>query len=155
MDNHLLSLAAAARLLGMKRRDVQALIQGGDLQTFEGQVRVGDLRACFPHLQSSEIGELKHLDALKHAAGHSVNMDELAAGGTAVLEREVMRLRRLNSQLEAQLSNEHELAEFRGEVISELRGKLEQLKDNCDRREAAILGTITNWLIAHSAERQR
>ncbi|MGB0720932.1 MAG: hypothetical protein ACPGU7_00920 [Gammaproteobacteria bacterium] len=150
----LVSAASAARLLGLTRRAVQAQIQAGTLPTFEGQVRISDLETVFPAFAHQSDSQLEQCERAKASA-----RPNLATGETLTeeqrLQREITRLRHENNELEHRLVAATASSERRGQIIGELRGKLEELQTRCTRREAEILGTLTNWLIAQSAERQR
>ncbi|MGB0713485.1 MAG: hypothetical protein ACPGUC_07990 [Gammaproteobacteria bacterium] len=153
--DHLVSAASAARLLGLTRRAVQSQIQAGSLPTFEGQVRVSDLESVFPAYAHQSDSQLEQCERAKASARPNFSLANDHLTEEQRLQREITQLRHLNNDLENRLVAVTAASERRGQVIEELRGKLENLQSNCERREAEILGTLTRWLIAQSAERQR
>lgn len=58
--DHLLNLSKAARLVGVSRGQLQRQIQDGELESFEGQVRMGDLAKLYPN--SNMHPEIENLE---------------------------------------------------------------------------------------------
>lgn len=151
--DHRITVSAAARALGLRRKDLQRTIADGRLATFEGQIRVSDLEQTFPNFSAKSHLKLAQLEQIKIHAGAG-SLGEFASDGNESLEHEVTRLRRQVSRLEAQLLETASTAQRRGNVINELRDRLIVLQESCDKREAGMLASLTSWLIAHAAERQ-
>lgn len=66
--SRLLSLTRAARLVGTRRGALQAMIQRGELATFEGMVSEEELLRAFPDLRHGEDPVLERIEHLKEAA---------------------------------------------------------------------------------------
>lgn len=64
----LLTLSRAARLVGVTRGALQKKIKDGELDTFEGKVRVNDLTGAYPDAQLEDNSLLEHLNQLKDGA---------------------------------------------------------------------------------------
>jgi CDP-4-dehydro-6-deoxyglucose reductase len=65
---NLIGLARAAQLLGIGRRELQRLIQKGDLATFEGCVDVDELRRRYPTLGLQDGSILERISFLQETA---------------------------------------------------------------------------------------
>ena len=63
-----LAISQAARLLGIGRRELQRLVQNGNLATFEGQIDWDDLRVQFPRLAVNPAPHLEELRLIKSSA---------------------------------------------------------------------------------------
>ena len=154
--NQIVSAAAAARLLGLRRKDMQKLIQSGRLPTFEGGVRTEDLEACFPNYAAKSDAILEQCDRIKEAAMSRLPaQSEVGSSTVECLMREVEQRRREVIRLQTELQATASLAERRGDIIKQLRAKMAEMQEGCDRREATILATLSNWLVSQSAERKR
>ena len=62
------NVAKAARILGVSRARMQELIRTGELETFEGQVDVEQLRSKFPGLAFNESPIVERAQIIKDAA---------------------------------------------------------------------------------------
>lgn len=154
--NQIVSAAAAAKLLGLRRKDMQQLIQSGRLPTFEGHIRIQDLERCFPNYHAKGDQILEQCERIKEAAASRLPaQSEIGSSTIECLMREVEQRRREVVALQTQLHAANALAERRGDLIDQLREKMMQMQAGCDRREAAMLTTLSNWLLSRSAERQR
>lgn len=154
-SNQIVSAAAAAKLLGLRRKDMQKLIQSGRLPTFEGHIRVQDLENCFPNYHAKGDQILEQCNRIKEAAMSRLpGRSEVGSSTVECLMREVEQRRREAVNLQTQLHAAHALAERRGDIIDQLRAKMTEMQEGCDRREAAMLVTLSNWLLSQSAERQ-
>lgn len=84
----LVSISRAAKLVGVSRGNLQHRIQDGDLESFEGQLRLSDLAKAFPDANLEDNSMLEKLDRIiEHAAIKARNrtrtlppdMEQLAA----------------------------------------------------------------------------
>lgn len=153
--NQIVSAAAAAKLLGLRRKDMQQLIQSGRLPTFEGHIRIQDLETCFPNYNVKGDQILEQCNRIKEAAMSRLPaQSEIGSSTVECLMREVEQRRREVVNLQTQLHAANALAERRGNLIHQLRIKMTEMQAGCDRREATMLATLSNWLLSQSAERQ-
>jgi CDP-4-dehydro-6-deoxyglucose reductase len=84
----LVSISRAAKLVGVSRGNLQRRIQDGELESFEGQLRLSDLSAVFPNVSLEDNSMLEKLERIiEHAAIKARNrprtlppdMEQLAA----------------------------------------------------------------------------
>lgn len=64
----LLSLSRAARLAGVSRGELQEKIRSLALETFEGQIQMGDLLRVYPHIDPDEDPVFERVQAIKTLA---------------------------------------------------------------------------------------
>lgn len=65
----LVSISRAAKLVGVSRGNLQRRIQDGELQSFEGQLRLSDLSDAFPNATLEDNSMLEKLERIiEHAA---------------------------------------------------------------------------------------
>jgi len=143
--DHLLSLSQAARMVGVRRKTLQGLIQDGRLKVFEGEIRMSELMKEFPEADADRSGMLDKMRRNQDAAlfkflPDSVPDREQIAG-------EIHRLRL-------------ELAEARGEITAyrqltaELKGRLYEMQEQCDKRQGVMLGALITWLVQRMNQRR-
>lgn len=84
----LVSISRAAKLVGVSRGNLQRRIQDGELESFEGQLRLSDLASTFPDAKLEDNSMLEKLERIiEHAAIRARNrthtlppdMEQLAA----------------------------------------------------------------------------
>lgn len=156
--DHLISVSEASRRLGLRRTDVQHIVQSGQLATFEGLIRIGDLRACFPDFDSSATLEENRFNHIRDNARRGPRPDRPDRPDTAnpaALIRELSRLRRDNALLQATLQRQAALAQRRATLIKHTQEKLHDLQQRCPQPEAQCLHDLSSWLTAQAAERRR
>ncbi len=61
----LLSLSRAARLAGVTRAEIQKRIRHGEMQTFEGQVAIGDLLRVYPSVSLEKSDDFERVEQIK------------------------------------------------------------------------------------------
>ena len=150
--DHLISVSEASRRLGLRRTDVQHIVQSGQLATFEGLIRIGDLRACFPDFDSSATLEENRFNHIRDNARRCPRAD---TANPAALIRELSQLRRDNALLQATLQRQAALAQRRATLIKHTQEKLHDLQQRCPQPEAQCLHDLSSWLTAQAAERRR
>jgi len=86
--DRLVSISRAAKLVGVSRGNLQRRIQDGELESFEGQLRLSDLAEAFPNARLEDNSMLEKLERIiEHAAVKARNrtrtlppdMEQLAA----------------------------------------------------------------------------
>lgn len=150
--DHLISVSEASRRLGLRRTDVQHIVQSGQLATFEGLIRIGDLRACFPDFDSSATLEENRFNHIRDNARRGPRAD---TANPAALIRELSQLRRDNALLQATLQRQAALAQRRATLIKHTQEKLHDLQQRCPQPEAQCLHDLSSWLTAQATERRR
>ena len=143
--DHLLSLSQAARMVGVRRTTLQGLIQDGRLSVFEGSIRLSELMKEFPEADADRSGMLDKMQRNQDGALFKT----LPASGPDPerLGAEVHRLRL-------------ELADARGEIAAyrqltiELKDRLYDMQEQCDKRQGMMLGALITWLVQRMNQRR-
>jgi len=63
-----MGVAKAAHILGISRHDLQRLIHDGELQTFEGQVDITELRQRYPAMALNDDPVKERVDLIRGTA---------------------------------------------------------------------------------------
>jgi len=95
MDRHL-SLSQAARLIGVKRKDIQKKIQENKLKVMEGTVLLSELKVAFPEAQYEDNTMLEKMEKFMQDAVHKMADSEREGAQLDALSR---RLVKLNNEL--------------------------------------------------------
>jgi CDP-4-dehydro-6-deoxyglucose reductase len=133
-----LSVSRAARLAGVSRGEIQRRIRGGELKTFEGEVSVSALQAVYPQVRPEEDRVLERVSRLQINAVHKMPLGDLPR--EAVLLEQVQRLRR-------QLDDERAEKEYYKGVVVNLKDRMVELQEGCDRQQRAMLQALVNWML--------
>lgn len=136
----LVSVAKAARILGISRARMQQLIRNGDLQTFEGQVEVEILRSKFPRLAFNESPDLERANIIKDSA-YGERIQNLVQPPTDVLQAKIRRL-------SVDLNVERTRARDYEDIINGLLEKLGDMQHYSDESQRRIINDIHMWLLA-------
>jgi CDP-4-dehydro-6-deoxyglucose reductase len=119
--SRLLTLSRAARLVGVRRGELQSRIRSGELAAFEGMVSADDLLQAYPDAKLEDNAGLERFDAIKDAA-FSRRMRERLLPSTEVLVARLAELGRERAQVQTQL--EH----YRG-IVEQLQAMLRETPD--------------------------
>ena len=144
--DHLLSLSQAARAVGVKRKNLQQLIQDGKLHAFEGSIRMNELRKVFPTASIGQSGMVEKMDRIKEGALHKVAHDERLDVDS--LKTEVHRLGLKLGEAEALIDDYRQMA-------TEMQNRLQQLQEQCDKRQALMLNSVLGWFMHQCKLRER
>ena len=136
--DHLLSLSQAARAVGVKRRNLQQLIQEGKLVAFEGSIRMNELRKVFPTASIGQSGMVEKMERIKDSALHKAGHDERL--DIDQLKTEVHRLGLKLGEAEAVIDD------YRS-IVNEMQDRLVALQKQCDKREALMLNSVIGWFM--------
>lgn len=101
----LLTLSRAARLVGVRRGELQSKIRSGELTAFEGMVSAQDLARAYPDAKLEDNSVLERLEALKESAFARRMRERLLPGPEVLLARlaELERYRAIVHELQAKL----------------------------------------------------
>jgi len=145
MMSQLLSLARAAQLVGIPRGTLQKMVRAGELQAFDGQLTIDELRRAFPAAAIEDAGAFEKVAQIREAAfGKRVRermlpSQEVLAQRLFALGQELADLRRyLNAYHALVVENElrlREMASTRGD------GALRTLADEMQAGLRRALGT--------------
>ncbi len=135
MDRHL-SLSQAARLIGVKRGDIQKKIQENKLRVMEGTVTLSDLKEAFPDAQYEDNTMLEKVEKFMRDAVHKMAQSEREGAQVDALSR---RLIKMNQEL----ADEKSRANRMEELIDGLKHRLMAININDDREHA--LDECKDW----------
>ena len=134
-----LGVAKAAHILGVSRHDLQRLIHDGELNTFEGQVDMDELRQRYPALALKDDPVKERIDLIRGTAfGRRVRE-------TLVPESDALQtqLRRRNADLSVAQAK---VQKFRG-CIEELAQLLGDLNRDATPDQKRVITVINSWLL--------
>jgi hypothetical protein len=136
--DRLLSVSQASRLAGVPRRLIQQHIQQGDIDAFEGHVRLSELRKVYPEVSGDRSGMVEKVQRIRDAAASKANRD--FKPNVDHLCSELQRARVEIERLEQQVLGYRQFA-------AETERRLLDLHERCDKRQAMLLGTLTGWFM--------
>ncbi len=116
MDRHL-SLSQAARLIGVKRGDIQKKIQANELTVMEGTVVLSDLKKAFPDAIYEDNSMLEKVEKFMQDAVHKMAQSEREGARLDALSRRIVKV---NQELAAERQRSRQLEE----LIDSLRQEL-------------------------------
>lgn len=134
------NVAKAARILGISRSRMQELIRAGELQTFEGQVEVQQLRNKFPGLAFNESPVIERTKIIKDTA-FGERIQKLVDPPTDVLKT---RIRRLSVDLNVERTKARDYQS----VIEDLLEKLSEMQQCSNESQRRIVQELNLWLVA-------
>ncbi len=135
--DHLLNLSTAAKLVGVSRGIIQSKIKNGELETFEGHIRMSSLCKAYPEIENKTDPVLERMTRLRENS-----MWEAKPVGKSAE-------RLLSSQVhQLQVELQDAQAEINTYVIlfDELNSRLSQMKEDCEREEKQKLQALINWI---------
>lgn len=140
-----LPISRAARTAGVSRKRLQEKITAGELTSFEGMVPMADLFAVFPNARAAESPQNRRVREIKENAIHKAHPDDSPS--------EFALLRQRVEHLEHMVNKTRTESEHYKDTISILAAKLEDMQENCDQRQKAMLGTLITWMMHRMGER--
>ena len=134
--DRLLSVSQAARMVGVTRKNLQHFIHEGQVTTFEGYIRMSELLKAYPQADAQKSAMLEKTLLLKESALFKSPHD--STPNPEHMATELQRTRVEITRLNAQVDSYQQLA-------FETEDRLLKLQDQCERREATMLGTMIGW----------
>lgn len=134
------SIARAARLLGVTRGRMQELIRSGELETFEGQVEIELLRSKFPGLAFNESPTVERARIIKDSA-YGERLQKLIEPPSDVLQAKIRRL-------SVDLNVERTKARDYQDIIEGLLEKLGHMQQYSDDSQRQLINELNIWLLA-------
>ena len=135
--DQLLSLSTAAKLAGVSRGTIQSRIQTGELEVFEGHVRMSALSKVYPEIEDKTDMVLERVNRIRDNAMHKVNPDEIS--DERLLANQVHRLQVELTDVYAELDSYKALT-------MELHDRLIVMKEGCERKEKQMLQALLHWM---------
>ncbi len=144
MSSNVLTVAKAAKVLGISRQEIQQKIQSGELETFEGKVTLEQLTEVFPTAARVETSAvLERMRFIKdNAYANRVQTAHIPDAYT--LMGQVQKLR-----MELRIAREQRLAHLR--LIHELTHALQEMQESCDSQQRVLVGNLLRLIAKHSA----
>ncbi len=143
--NHLLSLSQAARMVGVRRKTLQTMVQEGRLSVFEGSIRMSELLKEFPDASPEGSAMVDKMQRIRDAALFKIQHDSLTDAESLAAEAHRLRLDLRDAQAE--------LAEYKALTV-ELQGRLYDMQEQCDKRQGLMLGALITWLAQRMSQRR-
>lgn len=144
--DHLLSLSQAARMVGVPRKVLQAHIQKGDLNVFEGSIRQSELLKIFPETITEKSGMVEKVRRIQEDAINKYMNDTLP--DPEHLASEVQRLRAALEESEERLVSYQVLVE-------EMKFRMSDLQNRCDKKQALMLSSLMSWFFSQCKLREK
>lgn len=142
--DHLLNLSTAAKLAGVSRGTIQSRIQAGELEAFEGHVRMSALSKVYPEVEDKTDAVLERMSRIQDNAMHKVSPDEIS--DERLLANQVHRLQIELTDTIAELDSYKALT-------MELHDRLIVMKEGCERKEKQMLQALLHWMSAQLKQR--
>ncbi len=135
--DRLLSVSQAARMVGIPRRLLQQHIQNGQVLTFEGYIRMSELRKAYPDADGDSSGMIEKVKLIREAAAlkkqaNTSDPERLAAD----LHQAKIQIAHLQQQLHGYQ-----------QLARETKGRLIKMQAQCKQREASLISTLVNWYV--------
>jgi CDP-4-dehydro-6-deoxyglucose reductase len=136
--DRLLSLSQAARMVGVPRRLLQQHIQEGRIRAFEGHIRVSELRKAYPEADHERSGMVEKVQRIREAALYKTTRD--SRPDVDHMATELQRARVEVARLQDELDSYRRFA-------AETEERLLHLQEQCDARQAMMLGALVGWFM--------
>lgn len=144
--DHLLSLSQAARMVGVPRKVLQAHIQGGELNVFEGSIRKSELLKLFPDTNTDRSGMIEKTRRIQEDAVNKYMTDTLP--DSEHLATEVQRLRIALEKADDQVASYRIL-------VDEMKDRMLDLQHRCDKKQALMLSSLMGWFFSQCKLREK
>ena len=132
-------VAKAAHMLGVSRHDLQRLILDGELNTFEGQVDLDELRRRYPALALCDDPIKERIDLIRGTAFARRVRDTIMPDSDSLQ----IQLRKRNADLSVAQAK---MQKFRG-CIEELAQLLGDLNREATPDQKKVIAIVNSWLL--------
>ena len=143
---HFLNIAAAAKMVGISRRQIQSEIKAGNLDVFEGDVSVSSLRSFYPDVKLENERELNRVDRIQKNALLKIQADSIPS--ERIMADQINKL-----QIRLQ-DAEQKVIEYEN-LLMESKARLEAMQKNCDRQQKQTLTAFVSWMMTQYRQYQR
>lgn len=130
----------AAKLAGVSRGEFQKRILSGELNTFEGKIRLKDLIKVFPDISRHEDPVIKRMEEIKSSACSGIEKYNRSS-----LPKASCLMEKLEKLSDAFLSR-HNQALRQEQVILDTLHRIENLTEEEDADYRSRLEEIASWL---------
>lgn len=139
--DQLLTLSRAAKLAGVKRKDIQQKIKAGELETFEGAVKTTALIQVYPNIQ---LEDSRHIERMMQ-----IREDSISKMGR--VDAEISEI----NQLKIELAMVKAEATLYKQVISEFSTKIAIMEKECDHKQKAALQALLGFIMTKMKQGER
>ena len=133
-----ISISRAARLVGVSRIELQKKIRDGALPSFDGEVTLDDLLACYPNAQLVDDSEYKRVAHIKERA-FGKRVFERALPDAEVLAARITELGRELSGAQMRVTHFNTL-------FDRLQSRLDELEGQFHAQDQGIMRELKSWL---------
>ena len=135
--DHLLNLSTAAKLVGVSRGTIQSKIEKGELETFEGHVRMSSLCKVYPEAENQTDQVLERVNRIRDSAVWEAN--HTGVSGERLLTSQAHQLQVDLKEVKAELDTYKML-------IDDLQDRLAALAEDSDRMQKQKITALLHWL---------
>ena len=135
--DHLLNLSTAAKLVGVSRGTLQKKIQSGELETFEGHIRISSLCKVYPEVENKTDPVLERVNRIRDNPAYKPSLNERS--DKRLLADQI-------HQLQIELKDTYAELDTYKRLVQELHDRMTALKDGCNREEKQQLQALMNWM---------
>ncbi len=135
--DHLLNLSTAAKLVGVSRGTIQSNIKNGELETFEGHVRMSSLCEIYPAIEDKTDPVLERVNRLRDNAVWDAS--HVGQSGERALSGQV-------HQLQVELQEVYAKVDAYKALLNDLYKRLAEMKEGCDRDDKQKLQALLHWM---------
>ena len=135
----LVSVARAAKVIGIARRELQGQIRRGELPTFEGQVDLDLLQDLYPTVRLEHSAAVERVRHIKETAFGRRVVD-------AVMAEEEMQAHKAR-RLQRDLDIERLKVRHHEDLVRDLGKQLNMLQQQATREQALTISCIKGWLL--------
>ena len=135
----LLSISRAAKLVGVPRGILQKQIFNGEIDSFEGQIKLSDLEQLYPQTELEDNTVIEHIEEIIEQALHRARGEKLRALLTPDLGTLAARV----SALSKELDNTRQREDYYVDLLSTLKNKIETQLNTNDRN---FCNDLRDWL---------
>ncbi len=134
-----LSIAQAARRLGVPRTALQAKIHSGEVPCFEGRVHLDALKASFP--ESAQLSASPDLERMQFIKDHAF-LNRVQTAHLPDIHSAMGQIRRLRMDLR-QAQDKNRAYKL---LITELTEQLRAAQERCDQKQRRVLDEMIAWI---------
>jgi CDP-4-dehydro-6-deoxyglucose reductase len=142
--SHLLPLSRVTKLVGISRHNLQEMIRGGTLDTFDGMVELNELLRAFPEAKWDDDAEFRRITEIKEKA-FGKRVFERALPDKEVLAARLFELGKEYAATKALLMHY-------SQVLSWLDEKIDEIEEDKSVETRHALHTLRAFIVRHLAE---
>jgi CDP-4-dehydro-6-deoxyglucose reductase len=136
----LVSVARAARIIGVDRKNLQGQIRRGELPTFEGQIDIDLIQDLYPTTRFEDSGALERTRHIKETAFGRRVMSRILPDSNEDLANK-------NHNLQKDLAIERLKARRYEDLVHALGRELNKLQENATREQSMTIACLKGWLL--------